>query len=91
MVASSRVKRVVPINLLTAPTNVRIVTNVGIDRSFENNSAKTDSISHEINEAIDIDYLIRGARKIVAGAINVTSTSEEEKMNSGHLEQRHKM
>lgn len=84
MVASSRVERVVPISFLTAPTNVRIVANAGIDYSSENNLSETDSISHEISEAMDIDYLIRGTRKkrkTTTMAENVASTSEEKRNN----------
>ncbi|PPS14868.1 hypothetical protein GOBAR_AA05696 [Gossypium barbadense] len=49
----------------------------GIDYSSENNLSETDSISHEISEAMDIDYLIRGTRKkrkTTTMAENVTFT-----------------
>ncbi|KAH1073490.1 hypothetical protein J1N35_025818 [Gossypium stocksii] len=81
------------VNLLIALIDLRLVANVGIDCSFGNNSSRTNNISREINEAMDIDALIRGTsrkRKAAAGGYNVTSTSEEEG-NNGRLEQCHKM
>lgn len=76
--ASSQVERVVPFNLLTAPTNVRIVVDAHIDCSSGNNSNETNSTYLEINEAMNIDSLIRDARKkrkTIARAVNVASTT----------------
>ncbi|KAH1064218.1 hypothetical protein J1N35_029205 [Gossypium stocksii] len=61
-----------------------------IDRGSKNNSIKTDSISREINEAMDIQSSINGMRKkckTTAEVANVVVTSKEEG-NSGGLEQR---
>ncbi|KAK5818882.1 hypothetical protein PVK06_023832 [Gossypium arboreum] len=63
VLASSQVERVVPFNLLTAPTNVRIVIDAHIDCSSGNNSNETNNTYLEINEAMNIDSLIRDARK----------------------------
>lgn len=76
------------VNLLTSPIDLRLVANAGIDCSSGNSSSETNNISHEINKAMDIDALIRGAhkkRKTTTGVVNVTFTSEEGG-NSSHLE-----
>ncbi|KAK5775773.1 hypothetical protein PVK06_043713 [Gossypium arboreum] len=74
------------VNLLIALTDLRLVADVSINRNPENNSSEINNISCEINEAMDIDVLIRGTcrkHKTTAGAINVASANEEEG-NSGH-------
>ncbi|PPS18292.1 hypothetical protein GOBAR_AA02283 [Gossypium barbadense] len=61
------------VNLLIALTNLRLVADVSINRNPENNSSEINNISCEINEAMDIDVLIRGTcrkHKTTAGAIN---------------------
>ncbi|KAH1122724.1 hypothetical protein J1N35_005884 [Gossypium stocksii] len=77
------------VNLLIDPTNLETVADVSIHRCSEKNLSEIDRISHEINEAMDIDSLIRKTRKrrmMTIGATNVVCTSEEER-NSGCLEQ----
>ncbi|PPR95940.1 hypothetical protein GOBAR_AA24728 [Gossypium barbadense] len=69
------------VNLLTAPTNHRVVADAGINHSFGDSSSETNSISCKTNEAMDIDSFISGARmrrKTTMGVVRISSTSEEE-------------
>ncbi|KAH1046722.1 hypothetical protein J1N35_037506 [Gossypium stocksii] len=75
-------------NLLTSPTNHRVIASVGIDQASEDTLSEIDSISPELNEVMDIDFLVSGARKkckTTTGAVRISFTSEEEG-NSAQLE-----
>ncbi|PPS01668.1 hypothetical protein GOBAR_AA18993 [Gossypium barbadense] len=77
------------INLLTVSTDHRIIVDTSVNRSSRSGSSKNNSVSHEINEAMNIDSVINGVRKkrkISARAIRIASTSEDEG-NSAQLEQ----
>lgn len=69
------------VNLLTAPTNHRVVVDVKINCNSRGSSSETDIISREINEDIDINSLTSGARKkrkAIAKATRISSTSKDE-------------
>lgn len=80
------------INLLIAPTNHRVVVDTGINHNSGDNSSETDSISRELNEAMDIGSLISGAskkRKTIVEVVRISCASEEEG-SSAQLERRSK-
>ncbi|PPS15778.1 hypothetical protein GOBAR_AA04794 [Gossypium barbadense] len=78
------------INLLTAPTNHRVVVDTGINHNSGENLSETDSISCELNEAMDIGSLISGTskkRKTIVEVVRISCASEEEG-SSAQLERR---
>ncbi|KAH1055885.1 hypothetical protein J1N35_033950 [Gossypium stocksii] len=88
MVASSQIEKVAPINLLTAPTNVRIIDGAGITQALGSDSEETLSTSEVIEDALGLRIgLLVACKKCRtrAGAVNMVISSEEE-TNNGRLE-----
>lgn len=75
--------------MLTTPTDHKIVVDAGIDHGFGNDSSEIDSVSHDINKAMDIVSVISGASKTSSRVMRIASTSEEEG-NSVQIERRSK-
>ncbi|KAK5811635.1 hypothetical protein PVK06_026987 [Gossypium arboreum] len=76
--------------------NVEVARSLGalleswINHSPKDSSSETNSISHKINKAMDIDSLISGSHKkckTTAGVVHINSASEEDKSNT-QLERR---
>ncbi|PPD96619.1 hypothetical protein GOBAR_DD06357 [Gossypium barbadense] len=67
------------IKFLNAPTDHRVITGVGIDQGSKDTSSGTNSLSRELDEAMDIDSLVDGAckkRKTTTRAVHIGSASE---------------
>ncbi|PPD82032.1 hypothetical protein GOBAR_DD21035 [Gossypium barbadense] len=64
------------VNLLTTPTDYRIVADAGIDCSSGKISSDTDSVFREINKAMDMDLVVGGpfdARRVDLNAFGENS------------------
>ncbi|MBA0614407.1 hypothetical protein Godav_014707 [Gossypium davidsonii] len=71
---------------------IEIIAGGRIYQGSKDTSSGTDSLSRELNEAMDIDSLVSGARKkrkTTAGAVRINSASKDER-NSAQQERRSK-
>lgn len=70
--------------MLATSTDHTVIASKGIKQGSNDTSNGTDSISHELNEAMDIDSLVTGARKkhkTNVGAVRISFTNEEDRNN----------
>ncbi|PPS15231.1 hypothetical protein GOBAR_AA05347 [Gossypium barbadense] len=79
------------VNMLTIPTDHRVVANVGTNQNSGDNLSEIDSISRELNKVMHIDSLISGAHKkhkTITRAMCIASTnvnSKFSKFSNGEL------
>lgn len=72
-------------NLLIALTDHRFVIGGGNNQGYDDNSSETDSLSCELNEAMDIDVLIASGSKkckTPVGAVHVNPSSKEDESST---------